>query len=361
MTSTNNRKVRRPRKAVEKLLLERQTPDKVGTGDNLEPIEANVEKPSKPRRQDDEAAQALVPSEPIGEVDRRPPSVPHLGDELPGVVEYKPLRLEHAKISDADPAGYRHAFLTDVSGKSAVFEDIDFSYAVFVRGYFHKAEFRGCKFVGARFTDCNFRNSIFSNCDFSYADFSGTRIPADEILQNLPDAPNISRELLQVLRKNAVSLGDIASARRFVLAEIDATREHLRRAWRQDTNYYRKKYGGFRKRAKIAAQRIGFWIDSFLWGHGERLWKMAISACALLVVSSAISTIYWAFGQADPTISSVSTTFSNSFSYYTSLFLDVQSEQHIDRILWLDWVVVVARYIAFGVLVTGLFRWLSHR
>lgn len=285
-----------------------------------------------------------------------------LGDKSPDQwVKFEPLRLEQAKLTDAGVKDYSHAFLTDVSGKKIQYTEVNFSFAVLVRGYFHHANFVNCKFIGTRFTDCNFRNASFSDCDFRYADFTGTRIPTDEMLRNLPDEPNIRREFLQILRKNAISLGDVASSRRFVLAEIDAKKEHYRRAWRQDETYYKKKYSGFRKLTLIGAQRVGLWIDSFLWGHGERLWKIAISVPVLLIISAAISTIYWSSGQSDPKLSSLIAKFWEAFRYYTSLFLDVQNGRNIDRMFWLDWTVVVARYVAFGVLIAGLFRWLSHR
>lgn len=272
-----------------------------------------------------------------------------------------PVRLENVKLSGDGPKAYRHAFLTDVRGKGGVYEGIDFSYSVFTRAYFHNAVFRGCKFIGCRFADCNFRNASFSQCDFSYSDFSGTRIDADEILNSLPPQPNIRRELLQILRKNAISLGDVTSSRRFVIAEIDAKREHLRRAWRQDEGYYRDKYRGFGKRLGIGAKRMAFWVDSFLWGHGERLWKIAISVPVLLAIAAVVSTFQSVIVKPDPTVSSVANELLFYFRYYLALFLDIPYSHPDGRSLWMDAGIALLRYLAFGVLVAGLFRWLSHR
>lgn len=277
------------------------------------------------------------------------------------VTTYKPLRLDNAKLTGDGPKSYVHAFLTDVSGKSQKFEGVDFSYAVLTRGYFHNAEFRSCKFVGSRFTDCNFRTATFKNCDFRYADFSGTRLDTDEMLGSLPDQPNVRRELLQILRKNAASLGDVASSRRFVIAEIAAKREHLRRAWKLDEGYYRGKYTGFRKQFGIGLKRIGFWVDSFLWGHGERLWMIGISVPILLAVAAALSTLRWAVEQPDPTVSSVASELFVYFRYYIALFLDVPYPKPNGHWLWVDAGIALTRYLVFGVLVAGLFRWLSHR
>lgn len=280
---------------------------------------------------------------------------------VPEVVEYKPLRLEAVNLGKLEGKDFRHAILTDVSGKNAVFENADFSYAVFTRAYFHKAKFINCSFVGARFTECNFRSAEVGACDFRYADFTSTRIDTAEILKNLPDEPNISRELLQILRKNALSMGDVSSSRTFVLSELSAKKEHLRRAWRQDGKYYKSHYNGFWKRAHVGLSRVGLALDSFLWGHGERLWKMTFSIGALLVLAAGASMITQALAQPDPTISSLAGDFVRALTYYANLFLDIEFQRQVPRIIWLEWVIVLARYLAFGVLISGLFRWLSHR
>lgn len=288
-------------------------------------------------------------------------TLPVPADASAEVAAYKPAQMEYVKLTGPGPKTFQHAFLKDVSGKGEEFEDIDFSYCIFTRGYFHQAKFRGCKFTGARFTDCNFRSASFTDCDFRYADFTGTRIETTEILKSLPDEPNIRRELLQILRKNALSLGDVGSSRRFVIAEIAAKRDHLRRAWRRDEKYYRNKYSGFWTHLGVGLKRVGFWADSFFWGHGERLWKIAISASVLLVLAAAVSTVLWARVQTDPTISSVGEEFVRYLTYYFALFLDVPYPRPLSQWFWMDAGIILARYIAFGVLVAGLFRWLSHR
>jgi len=282
-------------------------------------------------------------------------------EALPEFPKFKPLVLSFTNIGQAKWSKYQHAILTDVSGKGGVFEGADFSYAVLTRAYFHKARFVRCKFVGTRFVDCNFRTAEIIDCDFNYADFLGTRIDTAEILRNMPGEPNVRRELLQILRKNALSMGDVRSARAFVLSEIDAKKEHLRRAWKGDGKYYSNKYDTLGKKAKVGFQRIALQLDSFLWGHGERLWKMIFSVSALLIGSAAISTFSASLPLADPALSFMATQFGRSFVYYFNLFLDVPGEPLNPKIILLDWVIVVARYVAFGVLISGLFRWLSHR
>jgi hypothetical protein len=273
----------------------------------------------------------------------------------------RPLRLASIKLGNDGRTDFKHAILDDVSGKKAEFDGVDFSYCVFTRAYFHEAKFRNCKFIGARFTECNFRNADIVGCDFRYADFTGTRIDTKEVLNNLPAEPNIRKELLQILRKNALSMGDVRSGREFVLREIAAEKEHLRRAWRRDEQYYKDKYSGFKKRTKVLVDRTLLWVDGFLWGHGEQLWKMLISVPSLLIICAVISTFKFELDVIDPTISSAWNIFLGELSYYFNLFLDVQIEHQMQRIIWLDWIVVLSRYLVFGVLIAGLFRWFSHR
>jgi hypothetical protein len=277
------------------------------------------------------------------------------------VKQYTPRVYQSQKLLDVKSSAFSHAHMIDVSGKKQVFENVDFSYSVFTRGYFHQAEFRACNFTGTRFIDCNFRNAIFEDCRFSYCDFSGCRIETDEVLKNLPDRPNVRRELLQIMRKNALSMGDVAAGRAFVIAELAAKKEHLRRAWKQDENYYKKKYGGFQKQSLVLIKRLGLWLDGFLWGHGEKLWNLPISALVVLAVFSVISSATWASSLVDPSISQVAMMFKSYMIYYVSLFLDAPYKDNLQHIVVIDWIVVIFRYVSLGILVSGLFRWLSHR
>lgn len=255
---------------------------------------------------------------------------------------------------------YRHAFFEDVGGKVDMFENVDFSYCVMTRAYFHGAKFKNCKFIGTRFIDCNFRSAIFEYCKFDYSDFIGTRIDTEQILKNLPDQPNVSREFLQIMRKNSLSMGDVRSSRKFVIAEINAQKEHLRRANRREEAYYKRKYAGFWPQAKIRWQRFGWGIDSFFWGHGERIWKMIVPIAMLLLIASFISIYFYGQNNGD-SISSFYQQFNQYLLYYINLFIDVSNDSVPRRVIWIEWCVVSFRYLTTGVLISALFRWLSHR
>ena len=63
--------------------------------------------------------------------------------------------------------------------------------------------------MGCRFADSNLRGASFHVCDFKYATFQRTLLE-----------PNLRRDSLQNLRANAAEIGDYASQRLIVLAEV---------------------------------------------------------------------------------------------------------------------------------------------
>ncbi|WP_037434418.1 hypothetical protein [Sinorhizobium fredii] len=156
-------------------------------------------------------------------------------------------------------------------------------------------------------------------------------------------------------------MGDVTAGRAFVIAELAGRKEHLRRAWAQDETYYKSKYGGFRKSSGVLIQRLGLWMDDFFWGHGEKLWKLPISAAIILTAVSALAAALWLSSATNPLVYDLASTFKSYLIYYVSLFLDAPTTENPRRFVVIDWVVVIFRYVSLGVLVSGLFRWLSHR
>jgi hypothetical protein len=61
------------------------------------------------------------------------------------------------------------------------------------------------------------------------------------------------------------------------------------------------------------------------------------------------------------TLSDLWRNFLLSLVYHVNLFLDVPDESGVKGVLYIDWLVVIARYVLIGVLVAALYRRLSHR
>jgi hypothetical protein len=246
----------------------------------------------------------------------------------------------------------------DVAGNTATFERVNFSFSVFARAYFHKANFVDCQFTGCRFEDCNFREARFSRCDFKYAFFDKTILPVKEIIGSAPEWPNVRRLLMQNLRANAESLGDVEAQRAFIREEMKARREHLRRARNRQEPYYARKYAGFRNWVSIRWQSLWLWIDRNLLGYGEHIGRAVIGSVILLLL---IALIQFALTvDVSISITSALSQLVSSCQYVVFLLLDVP-ETKAQPPVFLAVIVIILRYFLIGVLVAALFRKLSHR
>src|SRR3546814_16817275 len=106
-----------------------------------------------------------------------------------------------------------------------------------------------------------------------------------------------------MLRRNAAYVGDYGSEKEFVVREIESQKEHLRKAWRHDDHYYQDKYGRRFKWLIAGLKLIALKIDSFAWGHGERLWKAPIAQAIALSIMSLFLDLYRFHGTLSDSIS----------------------------------------------------------
>lgn len=254
----------------------------------------------------------------------------------------------------------KHLFLSDINGKGKIFSDVDFSYSIIQRGYFHKATFENCKFVGTRFIDCIFRTADFTNCDFKYADFTGTIISCDDMFENLPDFPNNRRELLQSLRKNAVTIGDYEAEKKIVIKEIDAKKEHLRLARLQNTPYYKSKYGSTKQQAIVYMKSLGLWLENIVWGHGEKLFRFPLFLVGFSAFISIIH-VYISNVMATSTASELLQVFLNIFWQILLSLINISVKDPIEISLIILIPVEISKYLIWGVVAATLYRRLSHR
>jgi hypothetical protein len=246
----------------------------------------------------------------------------------------------------------------DVAGNTTTFERVNFSFSVFIRAYFHKSNFVDCQFTGCRFESCNFREARFSQCDFKYASFDKTILPVREIIASAPEWPNVKRVLMQNLRANAESLGDVEAQRAFIREEMKARREHLRRARDRQEAYYARKYAGLQNWVSIRWQSFWLWVDRNLLGYGEHIGRAVIGSCILLVL---IALIQFALTvDLSISITSALSQLVSSCQYVFFLLLDVP-ETKAQPPVFLAILVIMLRYFLVGVLVAALFRLLSHR
>jgi uncharacterized protein YjbI with pentapeptide repeats len=263
-------------------------------------------------------------------------------------------KLSHTELHGLSLRGRR---FDDLNGNQTKFVSCDFSYSIFDRAYFHSASFENCKFIGCRFYDSNLRSTRFYRSDFRYATFHRTVLEPLELLASLPLEANLRRECLQNLRANAVEIGDFKSQRTFVLAEIQATTDHLFRAIHGSDSYYRQKYGTFSRRLSAALQLFGLRLSSLVWGNGERPIRIMFSGMGLILLLSLIN--FWAV---IPRVGWSATDGGLSILRYSvDLLLGAQPNVNLRGFIVVDYALILMRYVYVGLFISVLYKTISHR
>ena len=180
-------------------------------------------------------------------------------------------------------ASIQRALWVGVSIRSAQLTKCDLSHTTFVDCYFRGASFVDCNFTGTRFVDCNFRSAVFRGCQLRYSRWNRTEIRRATLLGNLPSEANLAQEVLIQLRLNASSIGEFDDARYFLYEAEKRSREHYREVIWSRSHYYRTKYR-FADRVWAALRYVRSQIDHWLWGYGERPFRLSINGLALVGV-----------------------------------------------------------------------------
>lgn len=254
----------------------------------------------------------------------------------------------------------KHWHFADVGCKGLQFCDYDFSYTVMTRVYLRNTVFRNCNFTGARIIDSNFRGAKFHNCDFRYASFVGTNVDRKQIMANLPDWPNVRREFLQRMRVNAASIGDYDAEKAYVREELEAERDHWRRARRKNERYYREHYPGALNWFSVRLRCVWLWLDSVFWGHGEKPYR-SIGFAVTILFALAFSLTIFQLWSSDSTIYHAGVTTWVNFINVISVFLDLGDPSLISDVHAILVLVVLFRYFLLGVIFAALYRRMARR
>ena len=252
---------------------------------------------------------------------------------------------------------FRNQHFVDLNAHKAEFSSCDFSYSIFERGYFRGSKFEGCNFTGARFYDSHLIGATYNQCDLSYAKFHRTLLEPLEIIATLPSQPNLRRDVLQNLRINSVETGDYDAQRSFVLEEILAKEDHYSRAFRGTDNYYRQKYNTVIDRALSGLQWLSLRFSGFLWGHGERPFKILASA-SLFLLGLTLLNFWHVLGHMY---------FKDTgwgiqiLRYCFEVFLDISPNKKFHGFLFVNYLLVIMRYIYIGLFISVLFKRVCHR
>lgn len=185
---------------------------------------------------------------------------------------------------DATDAALRDHIFARASALKRKFVRVDFRYSSFDTCYFRDCKFEDCDFTGCRFATSNFHGSEFDGCKFDYAIFSTTQITSSILDTCCPAWENVKSQFARALRTNYQGLGDSDSAAKAMLVELEATEQHLRKAWRSNESYYRKKYKG-KLRVEMFLRWGWFRALDLMWGNGEKPGRLlGLAALVLLTI-----------------------------------------------------------------------------
>ena len=199
--------------------------------------------------------------------------------------------------TDVYDAQFTNQIFLRLVAKGRRFTRVDFKYSIFDSCYLRSCTFDSCDFIGCRFVSTNLHGSTFSGCKFDYAMFEKTFVESEILNDGCPGHENLKMRFARTLRTNYQQLGDAKSVNKAISVELEATEAHLRKAWKSNESYYRRKYGGIR-RVTTFFEWLAFKTLDFLWGNGESPLKLVRAiAFALLVIAGIEADIvresYW--------------------------------------------------------------------
>jgi Ion channel/Pentapeptide repeats (9 copies) len=188
------------------------------------------------------------------------------GYELPtmehGGATYLDLRGLHIEGTQIDRAllrnvNLRWAVFHDVGLKNARFVNCNLSQATFSECYLRRAQFEKCDIVNSRFESCDFSQAAIVDSRVDFASFKNCEISLDTIRFPADTGARAMVRVCRNLKLNAMSMGNFADAGK--LTYLEKTYER--------TGHFRD--GAWWRWAGSLAQ-------SWLWGYGEKPWRLAL-------------------------------------------------------------------------------------
>jgi len=197
--------------------------------------------------------------------------------------------MEHGGVTYLDLRGLRveqtqidKAFLRNVNLRWAVFRDVGFKNARFVGCNLSQATLAECYLRHAQFEKCDLVNAHFDSCDFSqaqitesrvdFAAFKNCEIRLETIKFRADATPQAMVRVCRSLKLNAMSMGNFADAGQLT---------YLEKAYERRALYARGERAAW----------FGSLLQDWLWGYGERPWRLALFMALNIVVFGTLQ--YW--------------------------------------------------------------------
>lgn len=259
----------------------------------------------------------------------------------------KPLISDKELIADVNSEDLSQHALRRIFAKKRIFKDVSFKQSEILQCYFRDCRFIRCDFTGANISRSNFRGSQYEECKFHYSTWEHTNLD-EEFLDNcLPSEENLARDFVRSLRVNFSQIGNYLAVNKAASIEVDLTGLHLFNAAYSKQSYYRAKYKGWNR--IIHGIRHAKWkaLD-LLWGNGESLCRIVISALFVIGVGAAL------FSWQNPQFTWLASLKSVALAFWGSKTTPLVPEGYFAAL-------TVVRFILFGLFMAVLIKQLSRR
>lgn len=190
-------------------------------------------------------------------------------------LDLRGLRIEETQIDKAylRNVNLRWAIFRDVGFKNARFVGCNLSQATFNECYLRRAQFEKCDLVNSHFDSCDFSQAVIAESRIDFAGFQNCQIGLDNIRFRGDASAQAMVRVCRSLKLNAMSTGNFADAGQLTYLE----KTHERRAL-----YARKAW----------APWAWSMLQNWLWGYGEKPWRLAFFMTFNIVVFGTL--LYWA-------------------------------------------------------------------
>lgn len=190
-------------------------------------------------------------------------------------LDLRGLRVEQTQIDKATlrNVNLRWAVFRDVGFKNAKFTNCNFSQATLSECYLRHARFEKCDLVNAHFDSCEFSQAMIVESRVDFANFKNCEIGLDNIQFRKDSTPQAMVRVCRSLKLNAMSMGNFADAGELTYLEKTFERRAL------------KGRGEWEQWAVSVLQ-------NWLWGYGEKPWRLALFMAFNIVVFGTL--LYWA-------------------------------------------------------------------
>jgi hypothetical protein len=212
--------------------------------------------------------------------------------ELNGVsyLDLRGIRIEQTQLDGMliRNVNLRWSTIRDVGFKAAKLVDCNLSQAVFSECYFRRATFQGCDIVNSKFDSCDFPNARLDASRLDFARFRKCEIDLASIVFRVDANPQVLARVCHNLKLNAMTMGHLA----------DASKLSYMEKMYESRTLYGQAFARNRAGPGARFKAIALWLEAvlfnWLWGYGERPWRLALAMLATMFVFGTLQ--YWLDG-----------------------------------------------------------------